>query len=61
MLSISSLFAFGFLLIAEEYLLRNYYVQSTLIAGAEGLTALVFSLAAIPLINYAVPNFVNVS
>jgi len=25
-LSFSSLFAFGFLMIAEEYLLRNYYV-----------------------------------
>lgn len=47
-------------MISEEYLLKNYHVQSTLIAGTEGLVAFIISIVLIPVVGMMDPNLINI-
>lgn len=56
-----SLLTYGLIMISEEYLLKNYSVQSTIIAATEGLASLIISIILIPIISYINPNFIDFS
>ncbi|KRX08157.1 hypothetical protein PPERSA_01702 [Pseudocohnilembus persalinus] len=58
-LTLLSLLFFGFLMISEEIMLKNYEIPGTLLAGFEGLFALLISLFMIPVVSSIDPNLAN--
>lgn len=59
-LSILSIVFFGCLMISEEVLLKNYNIPGTLLAGFEGIFALLISIICIPIINFMFNDFIKV-
>ncbi|KRX06121.1 hypothetical protein PPERSA_00001 [Pseudocohnilembus persalinus] len=55
-----SLIFFGFLMISEEYVLKKRKIEGTLVAGFEGLFALVIGISFIPILNFFQENLIDV-